>query len=100
LDDFSVETEDGSKVSFASDVWENGTYREWSKSSIVATAGIRAGIAITLWKEGEENTEVKTDDATTWGPGTTTDPNGTTETPTTPNTAWGGNTTVSGWDEF
>jgi hypothetical protein len=28
LDDFSVETEDGSKVSFASDVWENGTYRE------------------------------------------------------------------------
>ena len=100
LDDFSVETEDGSKVSFASDVRENGTYREWSKSSIVATASTRLGIAITTWKEAEQNTEVKTNDATTWGPGPKTTPDGTTENPTPPNTAWGGDTTISWWDEF
>ena len=100
LDDFSVETEDGSKVSFASDVRENGTYREWSKSSIVATASTRLGIAITTWKEAEQNTEVKTNDATTWGPGPKTTPDGTTENPTTPTTAWGGDTTISWWDEF
>jgi hypothetical protein len=92
LDDFSVETEDGSKVTFVSDVWENGTYKEWSKSSIVATASARVGIAISSWKEGEDNSAVKSNDATQWGPGVTTNPSGTEEKPGQPKTA-------DPWDE-
>lgn len=86
LNDIEIETEDGSSVQFNSDVWENGTYREWSVSRILSTTKVNVGLAIAAWWKKEESGEVKSDRNDDWWKSPNTNPSDTTEDPTTTTT--------------
>lgn len=64
LSNISATWPEGTSVQFNSGVWENGSYREWNKTSIVSSTEVSAGVAVITGRNKPD--EVKTDDATTW----------------------------------
>jgi hypothetical protein len=97
LDSIGAITEDWESVNFGSDVWREGKYKEWNKSSIVSTTEVGVTAAVTFGKEKkQEQTDsgVKTDDATDWWKQFETNPSWTDPVPTDPTPAWPWTTTV------
>jgi hypothetical protein len=70
LDDISVETEDWTKVTFASDVWENGTMKESTVSRIVSTTKVSLGLSVAFGGKEDQPEEPDLDwNSNNWNDG-------------------------------
>ena len=102
LDDIGWEW-DGNIIEYKSWLW-NEHISEWTGGEIMASTKATFGISVALWGEEsqqkeEENSAVKTGDATKWGKSPTTNPNDAPQTPKTPDGAGDGTDDIWGNDE-